>query len=67
MAKQKTVDPAVSAYMKALGKKSWEKRKGKQDMSAAGRKSAEVRWGKKEEPKKSKPLVKNPLDMPYEP
>lgn len=67
MPKHKTINPAVSEYMKSLAKKSWEKRKGKQDMSAAGKRSAEVRWGKKDEKKENEPLVKKSKDMMYEP
>ncbi len=67
------IDPAVSEYMKSLAKKSWEKRKGTQDMSAAGKKSAEVRWGKKDNvtsEQAAKPHVTKPAkksNMLYKP
>lgn len=35
---------AVKKYMAELGRKSWEKRKGKQDMSELGKKAAAKRW-----------------------
>lgn len=34
--------------MSQLGKRSWEKRKGKQDMRALAQKAVEKRWGKKD-------------------
>jgi hypothetical protein len=45
---------AVSDYMASLAKKSWEKRKKTQDMSATGKKGAKARWGDKKRESASK-------------